>query len=68
MGPAAKDAVPALVRSLGVREPEVRFSAVKALAQIGPAAKEALPALKRLAEEDVFLQQIVEMAIKEIDR
>ena len=47
MGAAAEDAVPALAKALGDREPGVRQAAVKALGAMGPAARGALPTLTR---------------------
>jgi HEAT repeat protein len=47
LGPAAADAVPALTKAIGAREPAVRQAAVKALGAIGPAAEAALPTLTR---------------------
>lgn len=48
LGPDARPAVPALVRLLHAREPEVRISAAACLAGIGPAAREAVPDLIKL--------------------
>ena len=45
IGPAAKDAVPALVQSLGDPNPFVRGMAARALGGIGRAANAAIPAL-----------------------
>ena len=45
IGPAAKDAVPALSEALKDKEGYVRRAAVSALGRIGPAAKDAVPAL-----------------------
>ncbi len=45
MGPAAKDAVPALSKSLADKDPEVRMQSVMALGAIGPEAKGATPLL-----------------------
>lgn len=48
IGPAAKDAVPAIVRVLlNDKWMDVRTRAAKALGKIGPAAREAIPALKQ---------------------
>ena len=45
VGPAAKDAVPALVKALGDSDKQVWSYAIGALAALGPEAKEAIPAL-----------------------
>ena len=52
MGPAARDAVPALAKA--VRDParSVRQAAVKALGAIGPEASPALPALDRAIQRE----------------
>ena len=52
IGPAARDAVPALIETLKDREVEVRGSAVYALGEIGPAARAALPMLGVLLKDD----------------
>ncbi len=60
IGPAAKAAVPALVRSLRAEQPvpedaeaaALRYWAVIALGGIGPAAREAVPALNSLLDSD----------------
>ena len=45
IGPAAKDAVPALIKALAEKEGHVRYGVAYALGRIGPAAAEAVPAL-----------------------
>ncbi|HZZ29086.1 MAG TPA: HEAT repeat domain-containing protein [Pirellulales bacterium] len=45
LGPAAKSAVPALIKALVGGDPKVQWHAARALSAIGPAAKEAVPAL-----------------------
>jgi hypothetical protein len=45
MGPAAKDAVPALIAALGDKEKHMRAAALRALGKIGPSARPAVPAL-----------------------
>jgi HEAT repeat protein len=45
LGPAAKPAVPALVRCLGDADPEVRCLAAHCLGLIGPEAQDAVPEL-----------------------
>jgi HEAT repeat protein len=45
LGPAAKSAVPLLVKLLKSGSPEQRDQAVRALGGLGPAAREAVPAL-----------------------
>lgn len=51
MGPAAKSAVPALIKALKDPEPTVRFPVCIALREIGPDAIEAVPALKEALED-----------------
>lgn len=51
MGPAAKSAVPALIKALKDPEPAVRFPVCIALREIGPDAKDAVPALKEALED-----------------
>lgn len=53
LGPAAKDAVPALVRLLEDPDATIRGDAAFALGGIGPDAAEAVPALIRLLEAAV---------------
>ena len=58
MGPAAKDAVAALISVLldGKERHDVRVGAVRALGCIGPAASKAIPSLNRVRrEQDPFL-------------
>lgn len=52
LGPAAKDAVPALVEALKDNDSAVRSYAASTLGKIGPAARDAVPALKALSEND----------------
>lgn len=51
MGPAAKSAVPALIKALNDPEPAVRFPVCIALREIGPDAKDAVPALTEALED-----------------
>lgn len=51
MGPAAKAAVPALIRALKDPEAAVRFPVAIALREIGPDAREAVPALTEALED-----------------
>jgi len=51
MGPAAKAAVPALIRALKDPEAAVRFPVCIALREIGPEAREAVPALTEALED-----------------
>lgn len=51
MGPAAKAAVPALIRALKDPEAAVRFPVCIALREIGPDAREAVPALTEALED-----------------
>ncbi|PZM82182.1 MAG: hypothetical protein DKM50_04175 [Candidatus Margulisiibacteriota bacterium] len=48
MGPAAKAAVPTLIKLCGDSNSDVRKSAAEALGKMGPAAKDAIPALIKL--------------------
>jgi HEAT repeat protein len=53
LGPAAREAVPGLVKMLlGEKNDWVRGIAAHTLGKIGPAAKDAIPALIRVAKED----------------
>ncbi|HEY2826081.1 MAG TPA: HEAT repeat domain-containing protein [Pirellulales bacterium] len=45
LGPAAKTAVPALIKALNNSDPILQWHAARALSAIGPAAKDAVPAL-----------------------
>ena len=51
MGPAAKDAVPALIVALGDEASSVRYPAAFALGEIGPAAESAIPVLLKLVDD-----------------
>ncbi|MEW6357737.1 MAG: HEAT repeat domain-containing protein [Planctomycetota bacterium] len=51
-GPAAKDAVPALIKALEDAAPKVREIAASILGGLGGEAKEAVPALKNVSEND----------------
>ena len=51
IGPAAKEAVPELIKSLDSKEEEVFGTACYALGKIGPAAKEAVPALRKALDD-----------------
>jgi len=51
MGPAAKAAVPALIRALHDPEAAVRFPVCIALREIGPDARDAVPALMETLED-----------------
>lgn len=52
-GPAAKDAVPALIKTLRASDVRKRLVAARTLGKIGPAAKDAVPSLmKALGDED----------------
>jgi HEAT repeat protein len=48
VGPAAKAAIPELLKSLDSREFEIRGSSAYALAKIGPDAKEAIPKIREM--------------------
>ncbi len=64
-GPAAADAVPALIETLGDEVSWVRGDAIIALGKIGPAAEAAIPALTVLQDEGVN-EYYVRQALKEI--
>ena len=51
LGPAAKDAVPDLVKLLDDPDEGVRWAAASALGGIGPAAKDAAPDLVKLLKD-----------------
>ncbi len=63
IGPAAKEAVPALIAALKDEDKDVRVYAASALGHIGPAAKEAVPALEAAARDGV---RGAESALKKI--
>lgn len=50
-GPAAADAVPALIDALADEDGWVQSEAVRALGKIGPTAKDAIPALTALQDD-----------------
>ena len=57
IGPAAKDAVPALIKALKDKDFNVRRSAAAAVGKIGPAAKDAVPALiEALKDKDIYVR------------
>ena len=67
MGPAAKDAVPALTKALEHEDAVVRRTAANALAKIGPSAKDAVPALtKALEDEDANVRRAAAKALAKI--
>ena len=51
IGPAAKDAVPALIEALGDDKAETRSEVLFALAAIGPDAKEAVPEVAKALDD-----------------
>jgi len=66
MGPAAREAVPALIA--GVGDSVVRIDAIRALGAIGPEAKAALPVLKgALRNQRAPVRRAALDAIKQID-
>ncbi len=67
MGPAAKSAVPALVKNLTDESSAVRYSSALALGEIGPDAQEAVPALKQVVDEDRS-EDVAHMARKSLKR
>jgi HEAT repeat protein len=52
IGPAAKDAVPALTELIGDKRPEVRREAILALAHIGDAAAPAVPQIAKALDDE----------------
>jgi len=58
LGPAAAEAVPALITALGDADAKVRHSAVLALGQLGPAAVRAVPALTAALQDPT--QSVIE--------
>jgi HEAT repeat protein len=67
MGPAAKDAVPALIAHLKSEDPDLRLSAATTLAEIGPAAQSALETLETLREDkDEDVRNAIDDIIKKI--
>jgi HEAT repeat protein len=53
LGPDAKDAVPALIETLGHPDWITRRTAAAALGRVGPAAKDAAPVVAETAVRDV---------------
>ncbi len=45
LGPAAKTAVPTLIKELAASDPQLQWHAARAISAIGPGAKDAVPAL-----------------------
>ena len=67
-GPAAKAAVPVLIRALDT-EAALKKAAIQSLGQIGPAAKAALPALRNMVQEsNRSVAEFSEQAIRQIDQ
>jgi TolB-like protein/thioredoxin-like negative regulator of GroEL len=64
-GPAAADAVPALIEALGDEKTWMRNDAAIALGKIGPAAEAAIPALTAIQDDDI-LGFDAKKALKEI--
>ena len=52
IGPAAKDAVPALITAIKDKHQNVRWRAAEALGKIGPVAKVAVPALNEALTDE----------------
>jgi HEAT repeat protein len=68
IGPAAKDAAPALAKILSDERPEVRLEALVALGEIGPDAKVAVPAaIKALDDKEVSVQYAAVYALGQIE-
>src|SRR2546422_5612199 len=51
MGPNAREAVPALIKTLTDSENRIRHAAANALGKVGPAAMDAVPALIRCLKD-----------------
>ncbi len=67
LGPAARDALPVLIRATRDENEEVRFWAVTAIRRIGPAARTASPALLNVLSDDVRpVQQAARDALEAI--
>ncbi len=67
IGPAAKEAVPALITALKDENKYVRRVAAEALGRIGRAAKQAVAALTKASEdEDKDVREAAEEALKQI--
>ena len=54
IGPAAKDAVPALIAALKDEDGDVRMEVVRTLREIGPAAEDAVPALITALKDEIW--------------
>jgi hypothetical protein len=67
-GPAARGAVPDLVRSLNDTEISIRRLAVEVLGGIGPAASVAIPELKKLGQGDPESRELVLKMLQQIER
>jgi len=52
VGPKAVEAVPALIKGLEDKDPDVRSNAAWALSKVGPGAKAAISALKKLLQDE----------------
>jgi HEAT repeat protein len=57
IGPAAKAAVPELIKSVGSKNDEVSASACYALGKMGEAARSAIPALQRAEDSESLVVQ-----------
>ena len=69
MGPAAKKAVPEIIKQLKSPEVTTREAACYALASIGPDAKAAIEPLQELkTDKDLLIRAVAEMAIEEITK
>ena len=69
IGPDAKPAIPALLKSLNDLNDGTRQSSCLALGRIGPAAKEALPALRvALNDSSANVRRSAQLAIDRIQK
>ena len=66
IGPAAKEAIPDLVKALKDEDKYVRYLAAFALRRIGPAAKDAIPALSEALVDEYG--PVREEALKALDQ
>ena len=69
MGPAARAAVPQLIRALEHRDYETRAAVAHALGRIGPEARPAIPALrKRLEDNEAEVRDAAREALRALEK
>ena len=67
IGEDAREAVPALIKTMDDKDVEVRGAAVFALGEIGPAARAAVLALtRRLKDDDADIRKAAALALGKI--